>query len=113
MECHSEFVETLGNNALPDRPVARWIGKFQQERVLTSDEQRSERPLSVRTDLARAVIEQLTDEDRRWKLLELERASDIEKRTTNASPYQLYVYCVVVFLLHREGHIALYTAVIN
>ncbi|GFX15023.1 uncharacterized protein TNCV_4897911 [Trichonephila clavipes] len=61
MECHGELVEVLGNNALPYHTVARWIGKFQQERVSTSDEQRSERPVSVRTDLARAVIEQLMD----------------------------------------------------
>ncbi|GFU63616.1 hypothetical protein TNCV_3078801 [Trichonephila clavipes] len=30
MECHSELVEALGNNALPYRTVARWIVKFQQ-----------------------------------------------------------------------------------
>ncbi|GFR05060.1 HTH_48 domain-containing protein [Trichonephila clavata] len=46
MECHSEFMEALENNA------ARWVGKFQQGRVSTSDEQCSGRPLSVRTDLA-------------------------------------------------------------
>ncbi|GFQ74758.1 uncharacterized protein TNCT_226391 [Trichonephila clavata] len=55
MECHSEFVEALGNNALPYRTVARWVEKFQQGRVSTSYEQRSGRPLSVRTDLARAA----------------------------------------------------------
>ncbi|GFT75596.1 uncharacterized protein TNCV_1135611 [Trichonephila clavipes] len=47
----------------------------------TSDEQRSGRPVSVQTDLARAVIEQLMDEDRGWTLLEFERASNFEKRT--------------------------------
>ncbi|GFR04330.1 uncharacterized protein TNCT_714281 [Trichonephila clavata] len=112
MECHREFVEALENNALPYRTVARWIGKFHQGCVSTSDEQRLGRPLSLRNNLTRAVIEQLMDEDRRWTLLELERASGIEKRTTNLSSCQLYVYCVVI-LLHREGHIALYTAVIN
>ncbi|GFV74152.1 uncharacterized protein TNCV_4510581 [Trichonephila clavipes] len=61
MECHSELVETLGNNVLPYRTVARWTGKFQQGRVSTSDEQHLGRPVSVRTDLARAVIEQLMD----------------------------------------------------
>ncbi|GFW68638.1 HTH_48 domain-containing protein [Trichonephila clavipes] len=50
MECHSELVEALGNNALLYRTVARWIGKFQQGCVSTSDEQRSGRPISVRTD---------------------------------------------------------------
>ncbi|GFR28218.1 HTH_48 domain-containing protein [Trichonephila clavata] len=64
IECHSEFVEALGNIALPYRTVARWVGKFQPGRVSTSDEQRSGRPVSVRADLARAVIEQLMDEDR-------------------------------------------------
>ncbi|GFR24044.1 HTH_48 domain-containing protein [Trichonephila clavata] len=65
LKCHSEFVEALGNNGLPYRTVARWVGKFQQGRVSTSDEQRSARPVSVRTDLTRAIIEQLMDEDRR------------------------------------------------
>ncbi|GFW49051.1 HTH_48 domain-containing protein [Trichonephila clavipes] len=41
MECHSELLEAIGNTALPYRTVARWIGKFQQGRVSTSDEQRS------------------------------------------------------------------------
>ncbi|GFR07306.1 histone-lysine N-methyltransferase SETMAR [Trichonephila clavata] len=80
MECRSEFVEALGSNTLPYRTVARWVGKFQQGRVSTSDEQCSGRPFSVWTDMARAVIEQLMDEDRRWMLLDLERASGIDKR---------------------------------
>ncbi|GFW43691.1 HTH_48 domain-containing protein [Trichonephila clavipes] len=41
MECKSELVEALGNNALPYRTVAGWIGKFLQSRVSTSHEQRS------------------------------------------------------------------------
>ncbi|PRD25964.1 UNVERIFIED_CONTAM: hypothetical protein NCL1_39412 [Trichonephila clavipes] len=61
IECHSELVEALGNNVLQYRTVARWIAKFQQERVSTSDEQRSGRPASVWTGLARAIIEQLMD----------------------------------------------------
>ncbi|GFQ71763.1 uncharacterized protein TNCT_730701 [Trichonephila clavata] len=85
MECHSE---ALGNNALPCRTVERWVGKFQQGRVSTSDEQRSERPLSVRTDSARVVIEQLMDEYRRSR----QQKKQIEKRTTNASSCQLYVF---------------------
>ncbi|GFR23340.1 HTH_48 domain-containing protein [Trichonephila clavata] len=80
MECHSELVEALGNNALP-YTVAQWIGKFQQGRVLTSDEQLSGPPVSVRTDLARAIVEQLRDGERQWTLLELERANGIEKGT--------------------------------
>ncbi|GFQ79186.1 HTH_48 domain-containing protein [Trichonephila clavata] len=43
MECHSEFVEALGNNALPYRTVARWVRKFHLGRASTSDEQRSGR----------------------------------------------------------------------
>ncbi|GFQ72527.1 HTH_48 domain-containing protein [Trichonephila clavata] len=65
MEYHSEFIEALGNNALSYRTVAWWVGKFQQGRVSTSDEQRSGRSLSVRTDFTRAIIEQLMDEYRR------------------------------------------------
>ncbi|GFX61473.1 HTH_48 domain-containing protein [Trichonephila clavipes] len=40
IECHNELVEALGNNALPYRTVARWVGKFQQGRVSTNDDQR-------------------------------------------------------------------------
>ncbi|GFV92097.1 uncharacterized protein TNCV_1895331 [Trichonephila clavipes] len=65
MKSHSEIFETLGNNALPYRTVAQWIGKFQQGRVPTSDEQRSGRPVTVSTNLARAVIEQLVDHIKR------------------------------------------------
>ncbi|GFY21695.1 HTH_48 domain-containing protein [Trichonephila clavipes] len=45
MKCYSELVEAFGNNALPNRTVARWIGKFQQGRVSTRDDQRSGRPV--------------------------------------------------------------------
>ncbi|GFX92848.1 HTH_48 domain-containing protein [Trichonephila clavipes] len=40
MECHNELVEALGKNALPFRTVARWVEKFLQGRVSTTDEQR-------------------------------------------------------------------------
>ncbi|GFT53545.1 HTH_48 domain-containing protein [Trichonephila clavipes] len=49
MECHSELVKAFGNNALPYRTVARWVGKFHQRRVSTSDKQRSGRPVTHRT----------------------------------------------------------------
>ncbi|PRD29735.1 UNVERIFIED_CONTAM: hypothetical protein NCL1_28519 [Trichonephila clavipes] len=98
MKCHSELVEALENNALPYRTVARWLGKFQQGRVSTSDEQRSGRSVSVRTDLARAIIEQLMDYFR------------VYRHGFLMSTF--YVYCIVI-LLHREGHIALYTTVIS
>ncbi|GFX68199.1 uncharacterized protein TNCV_1807551 [Trichonephila clavipes] len=48
MECHSELVGALGNNALSYHTVALWVEKFQQGRVSTSDEQRSRPPVSVR-----------------------------------------------------------------
>ncbi|GFV70869.1 HTH_48 domain-containing protein [Trichonephila clavipes] len=43
MECHSELVKVLGNNAQPYCTVARCVGKFQQGRVSTCYEQRSSR----------------------------------------------------------------------
>ncbi|PRD25976.1 UNVERIFIED_CONTAM: hypothetical protein NCL1_39371 [Trichonephila clavipes] len=49
MKCHSELEEALGNNTLPYPTVERWVGKFQQERVSTSDEQCSCRPVTHRT----------------------------------------------------------------
>ncbi|GFX17314.1 uncharacterized protein TNCV_3553191 [Trichonephila clavipes] len=90
MECHSELVEALGNNVLPYRTVAtRWIGKFQQGRVSSSDEQRSGRPVSARTDLARAVIEQLMDEGS-WTTLRVYRprcyTMDFGARSRNFEP---------------------------
>ncbi|GFQ91741.1 hypothetical protein TNCT_496491 [Trichonephila clavata] len=47
--------------------TVEWVGKFQQGRVPTSDEQRLGQPLNVRTDLARAVFQQLINEDRRLR----------------------------------------------
>ncbi|GFW24261.1 HTH_48 domain-containing protein [Trichonephila clavipes] len=65
MECHSELVEAIGNNALPYHTVTRWVGMFQQGRVSTSEAQHSGRLVSERTDLAHTVIEHLMDEDGR------------------------------------------------
>ncbi|GFX97762.1 HTH_48 domain-containing protein [Trichonephila clavipes] len=42
IECHSELVKALANNANSYRTVARWVGKFQQGYVSTSNEQRRE-----------------------------------------------------------------------
>ncbi|GFR31022.1 HTH_48 domain-containing protein [Trichonephila clavata] len=50
MECHNELEEALGNNVLPYRTVAWWVGKFQQGCVSTSDEQRSGQLVSVWTN---------------------------------------------------------------
>ncbi|GFU13473.1 hypothetical protein TNCV_937821 [Trichonephila clavipes] len=49
---------TLENNTLPYHTVEQRVGKFQKGRVLTS---KDEQPVSVQTDLARAVIDQLMD----------------------------------------------------
>ncbi|GFR03775.1 HTH_48 domain-containing protein [Trichonephila clavata] len=96
MECHSEFVEALANNALPYRTVARWVGKFQQGRVSTSDEQRSGRLLRVQTDLARAVIEQLMDEDSRSRQ---QTKTDRETRNKRIVMSTLCVLCRHSFAL--------------
>ncbi|GFX18392.1 uncharacterized protein TNCV_4306931 [Trichonephila clavipes] len=58
MECHSKLVEPLGNNAIPFHTVARWVGKFEQGRVSTNDEQRSRRPVSVQKIGAPIVLSQ-------------------------------------------------------
>ncbi|GFX20433.1 histone-lysine N-methyltransferase SETMAR [Trichonephila clavipes] len=81
MKCHSELVKALGDNALPYRTVPLRVGKFQQGRLSISDEQRIGGLVSVRTDSASALIQQLMDEDQRGGLLELETASGIKKRT--------------------------------
>ncbi|GFX06011.1 uncharacterized protein TNCV_760471 [Trichonephila clavipes] len=45
-----------------------------------------------RTNLERAVIEQLMEENGRWMLIELERASGIEKRTSTGYCAVRYTY---------------------
>ena len=57
-ECHSELTEALGNHALPYRTVARWAAAFQRGRVASVDMRRTGCPGTMRTDVARAVIEQ-------------------------------------------------------
>ena len=64
-ECHSELTEALGNHALPYRTVARWAGAFQRVRVASADMHQPGRPRTVRTDVARAVIAQCLEDDRR------------------------------------------------
>jgi lambda repressor-like predicted transcriptional regulator len=44
---------------------------------------RSGRPVSVRTDVSRAVIAQCMEEDRRWSLKELERHTGIDQATVH------------------------------
>ena len=67
-ECHLELTEALGNRALPYRTVARWAAAFQRGRVASADMHRTGRPRTVRTDVARAVIAQCLEDDRRWSL---------------------------------------------
>ena len=71
-ECHSEPTEALGNRVLPYRTVARWAAAFQHGRVASAGMRRTERPRTVRTDVARAVIAQCLQDDRRWYLQELQ-----------------------------------------
>ncbi|PRD38247.1 UNVERIFIED_CONTAM: hypothetical protein NCL1_04060 [Trichonephila clavipes] len=66
MKCHSELVEALGNNALPYRTVARWVGKFQQGRVSTCEEQCSGR---FTHGVANAEAHGIKRLPHRWKLV--------------------------------------------
>ena len=70
-ECHSELTEVLGNGALPYRTVARWAAAFQRRRVASADIRQTGRPRTVHTNVARAVIAQCLQDDRRWSLQEL------------------------------------------
>ena len=67
-ECHSELIEALGNRALQYRTVARWAAALQNGRVASADIRRTGRPRTVRTYVARAVIAQCLEDDRRWSL---------------------------------------------
>ena len=48
--------------------VARWAAAFQRERDANADMRRTGRPRTVRTDVARALIAQYLEDDRRWSL---------------------------------------------
>ena len=82
-ECHSELTEALGNRALPYRTVASWAAAFQRWRVVSVDICRTGRPRTMRTDVARAVIAQCLEDDRRWSLQELQARTDIEQATVH------------------------------
>ena len=82
-ECHSELTEALSNRALPYRTVARWAAAFQRGRVASADMRRTGRPRTVRTDVARTVFAQCSDDDRRWSLQELQAHTEIEQATVH------------------------------
>ena len=82
-ECHSELTEAFGNRALPYRTVARWAAAFQRGRVPSADMRRTGRPRTVRTDVARAVIAECLEDDRRWFLQELRAHTGINQATVH------------------------------
>ena len=49
IECHSELVEAVGNNALPNRDVARWAAAVKRGRATCGDLGCSGRPVSVQS----------------------------------------------------------------
>ena len=63
-ECHSELTEALCNRTLSYRTVARYAAAFQRGRIASADLSRTERPRTVRPDVARDVIAQCLQDDR-------------------------------------------------
>ena len=82
-ECHSYLTEALGNRALPYRTVALWAAALQRGRIASADMRRTGRPRTVGTDVARAVIAQCSDDDRRWSLQELQAHTGIGQATVH------------------------------
>ena len=82
-ECHSELTKGLGNRDLPYRTVARWAASFQRGRVASDDMRRTGRPRTVRTDVARALITQCLEDDRRWSVQELQAHTGIGQATVH------------------------------
>ena len=82
-ECHTELTEALGNRPLPCRTVARWVAAFHRGRVANADMRRTGRPRTVRTDVARAVIAQCLEDDRRWSLQEVQAHTGIDQATVH------------------------------
>jgi transposase len=87
-------VEALGDRALPYRTVERWIEAFQRGREASADLQRGGRPVSVRTDVPRAVIAHWMEEDRRWSLKELERHTEIDQATVHRILQMCEIYII-------------------
>ena len=82
-ECHSELTEALGNHALPYRTVAICAATFQRGRVASADMCLTGCPRTVRTDVARAVIAQCLEDNRRWSLQELQAHTGIGQETVH------------------------------
>ena len=82
-ECRPELTEALGNRVLPYRAVARWAAAFQRGRVASADMRRTGRLRTVRTDVARAVIAQCSEDDRRRSLQELQAHTGIDQATVH------------------------------
>ena len=82
-ECHSELTEALGKRYLPYRTVVRWAAAFQRGRVASADMRRTGRPRTLRTDIARAVIAQCLEDDRRWSLQELQSHTSTDQATVH------------------------------
>ena len=82
-ECHSELTKALGNRGLPYRTVARWAAAFQRGRVTSADMRRTGPPRSVRTDVARAVTAQCSEDDRRRSIQELQAHTSIDQATVH------------------------------
>ena len=64
-ECRPERTEAVGIRALLYRTVARWTAAFQRGRVASAHMRRTGGPRTLRTDVARAVIAQCLEDDRR------------------------------------------------
>ena len=82
-EYYSELTEALGNRALPYRTVTTWAAEFQCGRVASADMCRTGRPRTVCTDVARAVIAQCLEDDRRLSLQELQAHIGIDQATVH------------------------------
>ena len=65
------------------RTVARWAAAFQRGRVASADMRPTGRPRTVRTEVARAVISQCLEDDRRWSLQELQAHTGIDQVTAH------------------------------
>ena len=82
-ECLTALTEALSNRALPYRTVARWAAALQRGRAASADMPRTGRPRTVRTEVARAVIAQCLEDDRRWSLQELQAHTGIYQATVH------------------------------
>jgi len=75
------LVQVYGNNAMKKRAVYKWMKRFSEGRESVTDEERSGRPATSRTEENIAKVRQIVCENRRLTVRSIAEQMDIDKET--------------------------------